>query len=269
MSDAIYVLGPLSNELISLIEKKASFDKETTQLLEELRSGDFLKIQNQRFQKLLNFYQKFIIDILMQSHQQKEGMIEIGNIVKKEIRTLFEFFEKFVTNYEEVLRKQGLFQEKEIILIDDFYDGLRLMIEGYNYMYKELDLYGKTKPEYEVYAKSIANFRSSLKVNKQNQRASELMDELENLLKTQFDKLETQQNIIEKLLRENSQLTQIYQDLRKEKIEWEQARVEKFNRFFDYFLGCFNKNNFFSSFGIFWWYMVDRFEFFLSFTRPS
>ena len=67
--------------------------------------------------------------------------------MKNEIKKIVDHYDRYISNMEENLKKQNLFQEKEIILITDFYEGLKMLIECYNYKYAELGIFGKSKPE--------------------------------------------------------------------------------------------------------------------------
>lgn len=54
------------------------------------------------------------------------------------------------------------------MLVTDFYEGVRMIIDTYNYMYKEMGSYGKTRPKFENYVKSIHQFKTLLAAEEKN-----------------------------------------------------------------------------------------------------
>lgn len=95
----------------------------------------------------MNLYQKFFIDTVLAQEKEREGMKEIGLIMKKEFSTMLEDYERYIKNMEENFKRLNLFQEKDVILLTDFYEGLNMMTECYNYQLFELGSFGKTRPE--------------------------------------------------------------------------------------------------------------------------
>lgn len=170
----------------------------TSDYIHKMMASEFLSIQQSRTLKVLNIFQKFVIDTILanQKEKEKEGTKEIGEIIKKEIRTIIQNHEQYVSNQEKNLEKINVFQNKEVILVTDFYEGVRMILDSYNYTYKEMGSYGKTRPTFENYVKSIHQFKSLLAAEEKNQKAYKLIHDLESLLKSQFEKLDNQEMII-------------------------------------------------------------------------
>lgn len=87
------------------------------------------------------------------------------------------------------LQKRGIFQDKEVILLTDFYEGLRTLVETYNYQYVEMGSFGKTRPEHAVLVKSLYHFKCLLKSDEKNKLTYELFDDIEGVLRSQFEKI--------------------------------------------------------------------------------
>ncbi|KAL4504065.1 hypothetical protein ABPG72_022695 [Tetrahymena utriculariae] len=220
LSNVIYILGSYSNNLLEILEHHDDKEKYTLELINKMKSKEFLTSQKDRVVNINKLYEKFFIDALIKDGPSKEVNKEIAQIIGQEILTIIEYYDQYIDNQEEQLRKFNTFQDKEIILITDFQEALKVLMETYNYYFKELEVFGKSKQDYNVYIKSLYQFKSTLKTDPRNEKVCKLFEDLEDLLKSNYEKIDNALIKIGKLNKENEELTKICQDLQEQRSQF-------------------------------------------------
>jgi hypothetical protein len=59
--------------------------------------------------------------------------------------------------------------DHEILIVTDFLEGIKIMMEAYNHYNEETQQFGKNLPERSLLIKSIYHFKSLLKSSSKNQ----------------------------------------------------------------------------------------------------
>ncbi|KAL4473761.1 hypothetical protein ABPG74_022625 [Tetrahymena malaccensis] len=220
LSNVIYILGSYSNNLLEILEHHDDKEKYTLELINKMKSKEFLSSQKDRVVNINKLYEKFFIETLIKDGPSKEVNKEIAQIIGQEIQTIIEYYDQYIDNQEEQLRKFNTFQDKEIILITDFQEALKVLMDTYNYYFKELEVFGKSKQDYNVYIKSLYQFKSILKTDPRNEKVCKLFEDLEDLLKSNYEKIDNALIKIGKLNKENEELTKICQELQEQRSQF-------------------------------------------------